>query len=85
MEPLSISEFYLELDIFDFALNVKSIEIPPYYIMSTLPAYELRNKIMSSRQKSISVIAPHASGKTTLVPLFLICRLFKNGQIPYRR
>lgn len=71
--PKTMKRFYMELSIFDFALNVKSTEKPPYYQMSTLPAYSLHEEVLTCKSKGLNIFGPHGTGKTTLVPMFLAC------------
>lgn len=76
--PTLMKRLYIDLSIFDFALNVTSTDKPPYYQMSTLPTYSLYDQMLKSKNKSINVVGPHGTGKTTLIPMFLACRSLSN-------
>lgn len=78
---LNLSEqFYTELSIFDYALTVESLEVPPYYQMSVLPVYSLHNKILRTTQKCLNIVGPHKTGKTTIIPMILACKLLSQSQ-----
>lgn len=70
-----LSQFYLEFSIFCFSFNIKKIDKQPYYIMTYLPAYSLRNQIHNVESRYVNITAPHASGKTLLVPLHIGSRI----------
>lgn len=83
--PQLMKRFYLELAFFDLVLNVKILEVPPYYQMSTLPIYSIHNDFKNPLDNRINVISSHQTGKTTLVPMFLACNMLSQKSISSKR
>ena len=74
---LSDAILFLELTILNYAFAVKSVNMLPYYTLSFLNCYSLKNDIIESDYKFASLAMPPGSGKTILVPLFLTLKMLK--------
>ena len=65
-----LNQFYLEIIIFEYAHNIKVVDQPPFYQISSFPIYKyLHHQIHTSTNKFLNIIGPQGSGKTSLVLL----------------
>ncbi|KAK8857797.1 hypothetical protein M9Y10_016210 [Tritrichomonas musculus] len=78
VSPSMMTLFFIELSLFDFALNIRKSDKPPFYSMHTASIYDLREELHDCNQNFANIIAPHGSGKTCLVPIHLTCRSLEN-------
>lgn len=70
-----LNQYYLELAMFEYVHNIKTMDQPPFYQMSNLPIYQyLHEQFYEAINKFINIAGPHGSGKTSLIPLFLASR-----------